>query len=411
MRPSTLARKLVGVMSLFATAVRAEQDAFVFTVRPPWRKPRCGECGNVAPGYDRRLRRWKALPVGRTRVELEYELRRVACGVCKGVRVEKVPWAAHASWFTEPLEEMVAYLAVATDRTMVTKLMGISWRAVGHIISSVVDRKSDGLALSNLRRIGIDEFSYRKRHHYVTVVVDHDTRRVVWAAPGRGADTLKEFFAKLGPEGVARLETATVDMAGGYLKALREAAPHVEVVFDRFHVQRLASEAVDAVRRALWQKLKGTASGTSIKKTRFVLLKSPENLTSRERERLAEIQQTNRPLYRAYLLKEALVDVFEHHDPRRARRALDAWLAWAQRSKLAPFVKVARTIRQHAQGVLAYFTERLTNGVVEGINARLRMIARRAYGFHSAWALIAMVRLCCGGIALNPPLPRPTQPS
>ena len=349
--------------------------------------------------------------MGRTRVVVEYTQRRVQCAPCGGVRVERVPWAAHASWFTEPLEELVAYLAMATDRTTVTRLLGISWRAVGHIITSVVERKGGSQSLVGVRRIGIDEFSYRKRHRYVTVIVDHDTRRVIWAAPGRGAATLKAFFDKLGPEGVARLQTVTMDMAGGYLKALREQAPHVEIVFDRFHVQRLASDALDAVRRALWQQLKGSAGGTAIKKTRFVLLKSPARLTRDERARLSDIQRTNRPLYRAYLLKEALVDVFEYRQPARARKALDDWLGWASRSRLAPFVRAARTIRKHAVGILAYFQERLTNGLVEGINTRLRMIARRAYGFHSAYALIAMIRLCVGGITLNPPLPGPTQPS
>jgi len=404
-RATTIARKLLGIMGLFAVRIRTEQDALVIEARPPWRKPRCGECGTVGPGYDRKVRRWTALPIGRLRIVVEYEVRRVACGPCGGVRVEKVPWAAHASWFTEPLEELVAYLATATDRTTVTRLLGISWRAVGHIIMSVVERKADAGALHGLRRIGIDEFSYRKRHRYVTVIVDHDARRVVWAAPGRGAETLKAFFDKLGPEGVARLEKVTMDMAGGYLKAFREHAPHVEIIFDRFHVQRLASDALDAVRRALWQQLKGSAGGKAIKKTRFVLLKSPARLTRDERATLSTIQQTSRPLYRAYLLKEALADVFAYRQSKRARQALDDWLKWASRSRLAPFIRIARTIRQHATGILAYFDERLTNGVVEGINARIRMIARRAFGFHSAYALIAMIRLCCGGIPLNPPLP------
>jgi transposase len=410
-RPTTIARKLLGVAQLFAVGIRSELDALVIEVRPPWRKPRCGTCGQRAPGYDVRPRRWTALPIGSTRVVLEYAQRRVLCRRCGGIRVEKVPWAAHASWFTEPLEELAAYLATVTDKTTVTQLLGISWRSVGHIMQRVVERKLSPTLLSSLRRIGIDEFSYRKRHHYLTVVVDHDTGRVVWAAPGRGAATLRAFFAQLGPEGVARLQKVTMDMAGGYLKAVREQAPHVHIIFDRFHAQRLASDALDSVRRALWQQLKGTEAGRAVKHTRFVLLKASGHLSATERQRLSTIQQTNRPLYRAYLLKEALVDVFERKQRHRARAELLDWIAWACRSRLPPFVRVARTLRQHFDGIVAYFDERLTNGVVEGINTRLRMMARRAFGFHSAYALIAMIRLCCSGITLSPPLPRPTQPS
>jgi len=416
-RVTTLMRRLVGVMSLFVVGVRWDANTLILAVRPRWLKPRCGECGERAPGYDRKgLRRWRALSYGRVRVFLEYAPRRVACGRCGGVRVEKVPWADHASWFTRDFEERVAYHAQVMDKTAVTKLLGISWEAVGAIVSRVVERTMDEDRLGTLQRIGIDEFSYRKHHRYLTTVVDHDTRRVVWAAKGRGADTLAEFFSLLGPDGVARLKLATIDMAGGYIKALEERAPHVKIVFDRFHVQRLASVAVDEVRRKIWREMKGTKAASAIKGMRFILLKNPWNLSRKERRRLAELQHTNRRLYRAYLLKEALAAALDYKQLSRASRALDDGLAWATRSKLPAFVKLARTLRKHRDRILAYVTERITNGVVEGINNRLRTIARRSYGVHSAEPLIAMLHLCVGGIELNPPVPArssampPTQP-
>ncbi|MBN1837797.1 MAG: transposase, partial [Spirochaetales bacterium] len=133
--------------------------------------------------------------------------------------------------------------------------------------------------------------------------------------------------------------------------------------------------------------------------------KRPENLFPSERFRLSEVQRTNERLYRAYLLKETLAQALDYLQPARAEKALRAWLAWASRSRLRPFVRAARTIRKHFEGVLAYVKTRLTNGLVEGINNKLRMIARRAFGFHSAEPLIAMVFLTCGGIQLDPPLP------
>jgi transposase len=408
-RVTTLLRGLLAVTALLVTAVRFDDGALVVSVRPRWRKPRCSECEQPAPGYDSlpQPRRWRSLPFGWFDVFLEYTMRRVDCPRC-GVRVELVPWAAAASRFTRPFEQLVAYLAQMTDKTTITKLLGLSWRAVGTIIERVIDECLQPERLDGLRRVGIDEFSYRKRHNYVTVIFDHDRGQAVWAAEGRGAETLHRFFDELGAERCAQLETITLDMSGGYLSGINDRVPHVQIVFDRFHVQRLASDAVDEVRRESWRELRDTAEGHAVKNSRWALLKNAWNLTRAERQKLSEVQHTNKRLYRAYLLKETLGAALDYRQLWRARQQLDDWLAWASRSRLEPFLRVARTIRGHKEGILAYVQERLTNGVLEGINNRLRMVARRAFGFHSAGALIAMLYLCCGGIQLTPPLPGST---
>ena len=190
--------------------------------------------------------------------------------------------------------------------------------------------------------------------------------------------------------------------------ALDHHAPGARIVFDRFHVQRRASDALDEVRRALVRLVGLTEKGRAIKHSRIALLKNPWNLTRKEKRKLSDLQRTNLLLYRAFLLKETLARAMDDKQPGHARRALEDWLAWASRSRLKPFVKAAHTIRQHFEGIVAYFEERLTNGLVEGINNKLRMIARRAFGFHSPRPLIAMLHLCCRGIQLNPPLPGPT---
>jgi transposase len=328
----------------------------------------------------------------------------VSCKKC-GVTTEQVPWAEHGSRFTRDFEELVAYLAQSTDKTKVTKLMGISWPTVGAIVERVVQRKLDPDRLEALTSIGVDEFSYRRRHRYLTTVVDHERRCVVWAAPGRSADTLRSFFDVLGPERCAAIKWATIDMAAGYARAIKERLPNAQIVFDRFHVQRLAGDAVDKVRREQLRDLRGTEEGRALFRMRFALWKNPWNLKSSEKRRLSELPRTNAPLYRAYLLKEALAQALDYRQPWRARQAMAEWLSWASRSRLAPFVKAARTIRRHLEGILAYIGGRMTNAVVEGINNRLRMIARRAFGFHSAEALKAMLFLSCGGIELMPRLP------
>jgi transposase len=354
------------------------------------------------------LRWWLHLPFGATPVRLAYAPRRVDCRQC-GVRTEKLPWGEAGSRFTSAFEEMVAYLAQITDTTHVARLMGISWSTVGSIVARVVARHLPAQRLASLRLIGIDEFSFRKRHHYLTIVVDHERRRIVWAAEGRKAETLAPFFELLGPEACAAIELVSIDLAGSYQKAVRDNLPNAEIVFDRFHVQRLASDAVDEVRRALVRELADSPEeAAAVKNTRWALLRDSSSLSPAERARLSAVQTTNRPLYRAYLLKETLVRALDYVQPKRAHEALLDWLTWASRSRLRPFVRAARTIRAHLPGILAYVHTRLTNGLVEGLNAKVRMITRRAYGYHSAPALIAMLFLTCGGIHLNPALPLPT---
>jgi transposase len=405
-RVTTLFRKLIAVTSLFSvTEVSLERRGLVLQVKPRWRKPRCGRCGKVAPGYDQRpLRYWRHLAFARSVIWLAYAPRRVKCQDCS-VTTEEVPWAAHDSRFTWDIEEMTAYLAQITDKTTVTQLVGVSWRTVGQIVERVVERNLDDTRLDDLGVIGVDEFSYRKRHNYLTTVVDHERRRVIWAAPGRNADVLIEFFKELGIDRCFNIKTVTMDMSASYEKAVQLWLPQADIVFDRFHVQQLASDAVDEVRRAIVRELKGTEDAKTVKKTRFVLLKNQEDLSRPEKQKLNAVQANNKRLYRAYLLKETLRNALDYLQPARAEKELRSWLSWASRSRLAPFVRVARTIRARLEGVLAYVRTRLTNGFLEGINNKTRVVARRAYGFHGPAPLIAMLFLNCGGIELDPPLP------
>ena len=315
MRVTTLLRRLLGVTQLHVEQVRIGTTGMLrVSTRPSWRRSRCGMCGRRAVRYDRQpARLWRHLPWGRVTVWLRYAPWRVSCGRC-GVRVEQVSWAAHGSAFTAPLEELAAYLAQVTDRTTASRLVGISWPAVGGIVERLVARRLDSTRLAGLRRIGVDEFSYRKRHHYLTVVVDHDRRRVVWAGPGRSAETLDKFFQLLGPAGCARIELVTADLAASYRKAVRARVPQARVVYDRFHVERLAADAVDAVRRAEQHRLGATAA-KAIKGTRYALLKHPARLKPSQAHRLAILRRENRALDRAYELKEYLATILEQARP------------------------------------------------------------------------------------------------
>jgi transposase len=400
-RVTRLLRDLLGLEGTRVLDVNFDEAGLVVDVAPTWRRPRCSGCGRKCRGYDRdRGRRWRHLDVAGMLLHLRYDIRRVDCPRCR-VKVELVPWADTNSWFTRPFEDHVGYLAQRSDKTSVSATMRIAWETVGAIIQRVVARHQKGDPLKGLTTIGVDELSYRRHHEYITIVIDHDKARVVWAKPGKNAETLKAFFDELGPTRCAKLEAVTIDMSAAYIKAVTEASPKAQLIFDRFHVQRLAHDALDEVRR---DEVRAATAGErdGLKRTRWALQKRVWNTSGIEIIKVARLQQVNRRLYRAYLLKEVLAAVLDRKQVNVAATKLDEWIAWAQRSRLAPFRRVARTIRDHAAGILAYVRSRLNNGQTEALNGKARVITRRAYGFHSAHSLIAMLKLCCSGITLEP---------
>jgi len=401
MRATSLLRTLLDLKQTIVRDFEFTDEGAIVDVTPTTRNARCGGCGRQGAGYDERPRRWRHLDFAGMRIVLRYSIRRVDCDTC-GVTTELVPWAAHGSPFTYDFEDTVALLAQKTDKTTVCELMSIAWSTVGNIVERVVARVGPKDLLDGLTHIGIDEISYRRHHHYLTVVTDHVRQRVVWVAPGRNADTVREFFAALGEERSAKVELVTLDLSGSYISAVREKAPQAKLVFDRFHVQRLAHDALDAVRRAQVRELRGTEEGQAIKHSRWPLQKNPWNLTLRESEKLVEVQRTNFPLYRGYMLKESLCDILDHRQANVARRRLDEWIGWAQRSRLEPFCKLARTIRTYVDGIVEYVRTGFSNGRSEGVNSKVRTITKRSYGFADPSALTAYIYLCCTGIRLVP---------
>lgn len=402
MRATTLLLELLGLKQTRVTGFQFTTTELLVDVEPATRTPRCGCCGaGCSRGYDQRERRWRHLDIVGLQVVLRYGMRRVNCARC-GVTTELVPWAEPMSPFTRAFEERVAYFAQCTDKTTVSRTMGVAWRSVGNIIQRVVARLGPQDTLDGLTHVGIDELSVRKHHEYITVVTDHATGNIVWAAPGKNAATLKLFFEALGTERAARLEVVTIDMSAAYISAVEKMAPQARIVFDRFHVQRLAHDALDKVRRAEVRELNGTPEANELKQTRFPLQKNPWNLTALETEKVALVQERNQPLYRAYLLKETLAAILDGRQVNVARQKLGEWIDWASRSRLEPFKRVARTISKHIEGVLGYVATRLSNARVEGNNGKIRTITRRSYGFADPWSVIALIQLCFSNIQLFP---------
>ena len=400
--------------------------AVIVSVRPSAKaRNRCGRCGRRSAGYDRGegRRRWRALDVGTCRVFIEAEAPRVACRV-HGPTVAAVPWARHGVGHTRDFDAQAAWLAVHVSKSAVVELLRVAWRTVGAIVArvgadidAVVDR------LDGLTRIGIDEISYKRGYRYLTIVVDHDTGRLVWAAPGRDRSTVNGFFDALGPERAARITHVSADMAGWISAVVTRRAPQATQVADAFHVVAWAVDALDVERRRAWNQASGRARidmearsqnrgaqgpARQIKLARHALWKNPANLTARQRNQLDWIAKTEPRLWRAYLLKESLRYTLSL-TAEEGKAALDDWIDWARRSRLPAFVTLQRKIVDHRPAIEAAMDCGLSNALIESTNTKIRLLTRIAYGFHGPQPLIALAMLGLGGYC--PPLPGRNRPT
>jgi len=410
-RNATLGRGLLGVEKTVVDEVELDEDEQVLIahVRPRRRASgRCGRCGRRSPWYDRGegRRRWRALDLGTVQVYLEADAPRVGCRT-HGPTVMAVPWARHAAGHTYVFDEQVAWLATQCSKSAVVELMRIAWRTVGAIITRVwadVEALHDRFA--GLRRLGVDEISYKRGHRYLTVVVDHDSGRLVWAAPGRDKATLGLFFDALGEERCGQITHVSADGADWISTVVAERCPNAVRCADPFHVVRWATDALDEVRRDAWneargavtQRRAGRASGhaKALKRARYALWKNPDNLTVRQQAKLAWVAKTDPRLYRAYLLKEGLRLVFQL-PLEEAAEALEVWIRWARRCRIPAFVELQRRIVKHRDSILAAIEHGLSQGRIESVNTKIRLITRIAFGFHSPHALIALAMLTLGG--------------
>jgi transposase len=313
--------------------------------------------------------------------------------------------ARHDSAFTRAFEDLVVHDAIVGNKQAAADRYGISWRAVNNMCIRLATEALDRVdLLDGLIAIAIDEVKYKKGHRYLTVVCDHVTGRVVWAAKGRSKDTVGEFFDALGDR-AGQLDFVTADGATWITEVVAVRAPNAIVCLDTFHVIGWATKALDEVRRSEWNKLRQAGRAKAAKEfkgLRFLLRRNWENLTMGQREVIWALETANRRTFRAFTLKEELRDIFSMPIG-LARRALDDWLHYASRSKLAPFVKLARSIRAYRPSIEATIEWRLTNGIAESNNASIGRIRTNARGFHHPDAFITMVMLDRTGLA--PQLP------
>ncbi len=277
-----------------------ETDALVASVHPRVReRSRCGVCGRRCPGYDpgEGSRRWRTRDVGTLRAYVEGEAPRVRCPE-HGVVVARVPWARHDARHTRSFDDQTAWLAVHTSKTAVVELLRVAWRTVGSIVQRVVAEAREAHdPFDDLQRIGIDEISYKRGHRYLMIVVDHDSGRLVWAAPGHDTKTLGAFFDLLG-ERCSNIRLVSADAAEWIGELVGARCQNATLCLDAFHVVAWAGDALDEVRREVWNAARrsgATALARGLKGARFALWKRPEKLTDRQEAKLAWISRLNGP--------------------------------------------------------------------------------------------------------------------
>lgn len=413
MRATTLLASVLGVKHTRVRAIHLTARGVVADVAPTMRVPRCSSCGRRARRvHDRRPRLWRHLDLAGLRLWLRHRLRRVVCARC-GVSAELVPWAEPGVWFTRAFTDAVTYLARCMDFTAVATLARTTPRTVVRILTRTLASLRAGDGLDDLTAIGIDEIAYRRGHRYLTVVVDHVGRRVVWSAPGHDKATARRFFKALGTKRIAKVRVVTMDLSATYREAVREAAPEARLVFDRFHVARLAHRALDRVRLAAKRACTDPAWARDLKAARRALMKHSHELSETELAHLARIERRHPAVRRAYDLKEGLADVFDSPDVPTARRRFEAWHRSATHVRLPSFRRLAHTLGPLREGIYAYVELHLTNALAEAMNLKIRHIIEQGFGVPDTDNLIARIFLHCGGLPLpaDPYPPRRASPN
>jgi transposase len=376
---------------------RTEQ--WVARLRPTRKSAVCSGCGETKREHldiKNQARCWRHLDGWGVHTMVIAPLRRVRCRWC-GIRVEQVPWARPRARMTLAFETKLISWVKSASIQAVSRQHGVHWTTVMRLVEQHIQEAADRRFRRKLRRIGVDEVSYGKgQKKYLTIVWDHDRAQIVWMGKGREEDTLDQFFAKLGRRRAARLEVVTMDMAKGYIASVTKHASLAEVVFDRFHIERHLTEAVNEVRKAeFWRR--GGAHRKAIRGKKYLLLKKRRRLHWRRRRDLDELFKLNRRLQVAYLLKEQFEVVWHYRTRYGMEQALERWRRMLRWQRLEPLKRFWAMIERHMTGVLGWASTHITNAALEGNNSWVRGVSTRARGYRNVDNLMTMLFHCgCG---------------
>ena len=355
-------------------------------------KPVCSVCGTPGPGYDHEpnTRVFEHIPIWGFHTNFVYRMRRVNCGTCGRVVVERVPWATGKHHATDVYRCFLANWAKVLSWTEVARRFKTCWQTVYRSVQSVVEFGLTHRSLEDVQAIGIDELAWKKGHGYVTAVyqIDREHQRLLWIGEHRTEATMRQFFTQMesqSPGFCARIRVVCSDMWRAYLKMIRVRIPHAVHVLDRFHIMQHFSKALDKIRAEEARRLRAKGQQPLIKNTRWCLLKRPENLSNPQRARLGDLLRLNLRITRAYLLKEQFQLFWQYNTPFWAGRFLDTWCQRTMRSRLKPMKRIALMLRSHREIILNWFRlkKAFSSSIVEASNNKFKLTIRKAFGFRS----------------------------
>jgi transposase len=324
-------------------------------------------------------RTFRALPVGSRRQFVVLHGHEQLCRRCGSKLREPIAFAVGKRRHIKVFERFIVDLCRIAPIKHVALLLGFSWTSVKEIFKGHLRRRLVKRSLKSVRLIAIDEFSIRKGHQYMTVVLDLESGEILHSAEGRSAESVIPFLRKLKAV-EAPLKAVAMDMWPAYLLAVRDVFPEVEIVHDPYHVVSMANTAIDTARRDMYRKLRG-AERKVMKGSRFLLLRGGESLDHDALLHLQRLESLNQPLFQAYLLKEDLRRFWSMPSRKAARKFLGAWIARCLATRIKPMVSLAKSLRAHRRGLLAYFQYPISTGPLEGMNNKIKVLKRQAYGF------------------------------
>lgn len=368
---------------------QGENQRLEIEIRPrKGSKPRCSKCGKICAGYDTQpVRRFEFVPFWGIAVFFLYAMRRVDCPRC-GIKVERVPWAKGKNHLTSTYQWFLAGWAKRLSWMEVARSFRTSWENVFRSVQMAVDWGLEHRDLEEIEAIGTDEICWRKgKDKFVTLVyqLDAGKRRLLWIGKDRTAKTYRSFFEWLEARRCERLRFICTDMWKPYLQIIAEMAPKAVNVLDRYHIVSHMNKAIDKVRAGETKELQEAGKEPVLKRSRWCLLKRPENLTEKQVDKLADLLKCNTKTIRAYLLKEDFQRFWEYKSPAWAGKFLDQWCTRTMRSRIDPMKKVAKMLRSHKPLLLNWFRAKnaIALGCVEGFNNKAKVVTKRSYGFRT----------------------------
>lgn len=397
MQLKSIIRSTLGVKHHMVKDVRGDTGGIdVFMELRSKRRVPCGTCGTLGRVRDRlAVRHWRHVPLWGIDVTLSYAPARVDCECCGKIRVEAIPWSRGKCRLSTGLIWLLATWCKLLPWDQVAQLYGVHWNTVATAVREAVNYGLAHRKLGSVLYIGIDEISRRKGHVYVTNVYDLEEKRLLWSGEGRSKETLEAFFKEHGEALKQSVKAVCCDMWTPYIDTVKAHLPEATLVFDKFHIVQHLLKAVDEVRRDEARELK-KSNPELLKRTRFIWLRNPENLTDKQRARLGHLEKLNLRCNRAYLLKESFREFWNYERKGWARKYLKKWFWWATHSRLQPLRDFAWMLRRHEEGILNYFDERISNGAVEGMNNKAKVVSHRCYGFRTVKTYITALYHCLG---------------